>query len=1077
MSYDAKGYPAKRCSPSAFAILLGKCRNIIPLWIFHFNENAYIDKHNCHSITTPAYLKHSTAHFFLLLFLSLTGFSVSAQNLNLVWTKQIGGANRDEGHAIAVDNNGNVYTTGFFTGTTDFDPGSGVYNMTAQMLNEPFISKLDASGNFVWAKQFAGADWLRGLGGESIVVDVNGSVYVTGQFTNTVDFDPGPATFSLTPIAYEDIFVVKLDTDGNFIWAKQIGGSSWDQSTSLTIDANENVYITGNFVGTTDFDPGPGTYSLSANGYDIFVCKLNSQGDFIWAKNAGGGNNQFGTAIAVDGYGNSYVTGNFYGTADFDPGPGITNETAIGLDDIFILKLDVNGSFLWVKRMGGADSDQGHAIKVDGNGNIYTAGYFNSTGDFDPGVGAYNMASAGQDDAYLSKLDPSGNFVWALRMGANGSENIRSLAIDAAGSIYAIGKFMSTVDFDPGTEVYSLTAISVDIFVSKYDASGNLLGAIKMGGVSGDEGMALALDNTGNVFVTGYFQSTADFDPCDGVYNFTTFGQEDIFIAKLGMPVVTIAASSANICTGSAVTFTATPVNAGPSPSYQWQVNGVNAGTNSNTFTTTTLNNNDQIRVFLTNYTTCYPPLLPLSNTITITVNTSIIPAVSIVSSSTNICAGSAVTFTATPTNGGPSPAYQWQINGMNAGANTSTFTTNALVSGDVVTVIMTANVACASPLAATSNSIPVTVTSSVTPAVNITASTSAICAGSSVTFTSTAAHAGTSPTYQWKINGNNVGTNAPTFTTSILADGDVVALTMISGESCVSSATATSNSISIDVSHLVTPSITITSSAASVCAGTSITFTASIAHGGSAPVYHWQVNGIDAGINTPVFKTATLTNGDVVTATLLSDVACATASAVRSNAITIATITTPVPSVSIKASASIICVGGAVTFTAMPINGGAIPAYQWKINGINAGTNSPAFTSNALSNGDRIECVMTNDPLCPSPVAVRSNTISIVIDPALCAPRFYMPTAFTPNHDGKNDLLKPTLFGNVTAYTFSIYNRWGQKIFETSDRQRGWDGKIAGRDADANVFVWMCSIQFNGQPVENRRGTVVLIR
>jgi gliding motility-associated-like protein len=182
------------------------------------------------------------------------------------------------------------------------------------------------------------------------------------------------------------------------------------------------------------------------------------------------------------------------------------------------------------------------------------------------------------------------------------------------------------------------------------------------------------------------------------------------------------------------------------------------------------------------------------------------------------------------------------------------------------------------------------------------------------------------------------------------------------------------------------------------------------------------------------------------------------------------------IPSINIRAGAAI-CVGVPVTFTATSAFGGTTPVYQWKVNGLNTGTNSTVFTTNRLVNGDVISCVMTSNAVCAVSNTISSNNIIAAVNAALCPLAFYMPNAFTPNGDGKNDECKPTLYGTVLKYTFSVYNRWGQKIFETTDMQKGWDGKVSGVDAGSTVFTWVSSFQFEGFAVETRRGTVLLIR
>ena len=263
-------------------------------------------------------------------------------------------------------------------------------------------------------------------------------------------------------------------------WAKSMGGTSGTSSESaysIAIDASGNVYTTGHFEGTVDFDPGAGVSNLtSAAGYqDIFISKLDANGNFVWAKRMGGTSYDIAYSIAIDAAGNVYTTGHFFETADFDPGAGVSNLTSAGSWDIFISKLDANGNFVWAKRMGGTSPDEANSIAIDASGNAYTTGFFNETVDFDPGAGVSNLTSAGEADIFISKLDANGNFVWAKRMGGTSVDKATSIAIDAAGNVYTTGYFYGTVDFDPGAGVSNLTSAGqVDIFISKlslYDLS------------------------------------------------------------------------------------------------------------------------------------------------------------------------------------------------------------------------------------------------------------------------------------------------------------------------------------------------------------------------------------------------------------------------------------------------------------------------------------------------------------------------------------------------------------------------------------------------------------------------------
>ncbi|HTH55438.1 MAG TPA: hypothetical protein VL728_05290, partial [Cyclobacteriaceae bacterium] len=451
------------------------------------------------------------------------------------------------------------------------------------------------------------------------------------------------------------------------------------------------------------------------------------------------------------------------------------------------------------------------------------------------------------------------------------------------------------------------------------------------------------------------------------------------------VPSVSIAASpSGPICAGTSVTFTATPTNGG-TPNYQWRKNGSNVGSNSNTYTDAALANGDQIDVVMTTSLTCVTTPTANSNTITMTVNTPLVPSVNIAASPNGaICSGTSVTFTATPTNGG-TPTYQWKKNGSNVGTNSNTYTDAALANGDQIDVVMTTSLTCVTTPTATSNTITMTVNASVTPLVSIVASPSgAICAGSSVTFTATPTSGGT-PTYQWRKNGSNVGTSSSTYTDAALANGDQIDVVMTTSLACATTPTATSNLITMTVNNPVAPLVSIAASPnGTICGGTSVTFTATPTNGGGTPTYQWKKNGSNVGTNSNTYTDATLANGDQIDVVMTTSLSCVTTPTANSNTITM-TVTTPlVPSVSVVASPSgAICSGTSVTFTATPTNGGT-PAYQWRKNGVNVGTNSNAYTDAALANGDQIDVVMTTSLTCVTSPTATSSAITMTVSTSL---------------------------------------------------------------------------------------------
>ncbi len=480
------------------------------------------------------------------------------------WAKRIGGTQSDNARSIAADSAGNVYTLGGFRSGVDFDPGTGVSNLIATGQSDIALSKLDASGNFLWAKQFGGPGYEYGI---QVKIDADGNIYCTGYFADSVDFDPGAGTNFLKSAGSDDAFVVKLDPSGNLLWAKRIGAGNNDRGNGLAVDSSGNVYWTGMYSSTVDFDPGPGTFSLaSSGGYDIFVVKLDSSGNFSWADRMGGTTADAGWSISADADEAVYFTGYFGNTADFDPGTGTFNLISAGTSDIFVCKLDTSGSLVWAKGIGGTSNDAGFTLKLNDSGHVYVGGYFYGTPDFDPGTGTFTMTSAGLEDSYILKLDTSGAFVWAVQLGGNGSDRGYGLALDNSGYVYSTGFFDSTADFDPGISVFNLTTAGTsDIFISKIDDSGNFVWAMQTGGTLVEQAYSLALDNWDNIYSTGYFTDTVDFDPGADTFDLISSGADDIFIFKLTQ------------CTQSSAALTPTACDSYISPSglYTWTSTGL----------------------------------------------------------------------------------------------------------------------------------------------------------------------------------------------------------------------------------------------------------------------------------------------------------------------------------------------------------------------------------------------------------------------------------------------------------------------------------------------------------------------
>jgi gliding motility-associated-like protein len=392
-------------------------------------------------------------------------------NGDFVWAISMGGAGDDNGNAIAVDNDGNIYTTGFFNGTADFDPGIGTFNITALGSADVFISKIDPDGKLVWAKSAGGTGFEQAY---AIALDASGNAYTTGYFFGTADFDPNAGTFNLTALAQSDVFIWKLDNNGDIVWAKAFQGSDAERGKSIAVDAAGNVYTTGFFFESTiDLDPGPGVVNMTSSLRDTFISKLDANGNFIWAKAIGGATSGIESeSLVLDNSNNILITGSFFGVADVDPGAGVLNLTAdsgSSIPDIFIVKLDTNGNLVWAKSMGlNSNAQTGKSISTDASGNIYTTGVFSGTTDFDPGAGVYSLTPVGGSDIFISRLNADGSFAWAISMGGTGGEGGEAITTDASGNVYTTGIFSSTTDFDFGACTFNLSPFGIiDAFVHK----------------------------------------------------------------------------------------------------------------------------------------------------------------------------------------------------------------------------------------------------------------------------------------------------------------------------------------------------------------------------------------------------------------------------------------------------------------------------------------------------------------------------------------------------------------------------------------------------------------------------------
>jgi uncharacterized protein (TIGR02145 family) len=446
------------------------------------------------------------------------------------------------------------------------------------------------------------------------------------------------------------------------------------------------------------------------------------------------------------------------------------------------------------------------------------------------------------------------------------------------------------------------------------------------------------------------------------------------------LPVgVSINPSHNPVCEGTSVTFTATAINGGTSPEYQWVVNGNQVGTGGNTYgyIPTDL---DEVQCVLTSNASCATGSPATSNLVTMSVTAAVASSITITASSNPSCEGGAVVFTAQPVNGGTNPQYQWLVDGNPEGINTPVWTYTPS-NGEIITCSLTSSLSCVSQNPVGSNEIPMSVSPALPAGITIEASENPVCQGSNVTLTATPVNGGSSPVYQWLVNGITVGNNNPEYTYAP-SDEDVVACILTSSLSCATGNPVTSDPLTLHVETQVPVSVSINASENPTCQGTLVTYTATPANGGLAPFFQWYANGIAVGTNSAIYSN-TPTDGQVITCKLISNAFCILNQEAMSNALTMDVDPSFLVGVTIDASENPVCQGEAVTFTAIELNGGTSPDYQWLVNGLSVGTNSSTYAY-FPTDGDIVTCTLTSNLNCALGNPATSNAIQLEVNNSL---------------------------------------------------------------------------------------------
>ncbi|MCD4772007.1 MAG: SBBP repeat-containing protein [Bacteroidales bacterium] len=446
--------------------------------------------------------------FIIVLFLGMT-FCTFSQTFD--WASEAGGNGSDQGYDITIDENSNSYVGGYFSDTAYFD---------SEMLisvgsTDVFVAKYDSSGVFQWVVQGRGPGSNTCAG---ITSDENNNVFITGWFSETME----TGETVIESYGSYDMFVIKINSGGDVLWAKSAGGISDDYGNRLTINMEGDVIVSGTFREEALF--GEETYIESPGDRNIFIANYSNDGNFQWVKNFGGKGEDRAYGIECNPSGDIYFTGFFNGICFF----GDIELFSPSIISTYTTKLNPGGEVLWAKKAGGGANDfsRGFGLGVDDSGNAYATGFLSGNLNFIDDVSLHATGGQFDFDNYIVKYNTEGDFVWAKNSGSIYMDQSRDIFVDGDGYSYITGFFSHLAEFGQ----YETESIGMaDVFVAKYDPDGIVQWARNAGGTENDYGYGICANNTGSIFISGVFTREALF----GSNIVEGWDDHDIFIAKI----------------------------------------------------------------------------------------------------------------------------------------------------------------------------------------------------------------------------------------------------------------------------------------------------------------------------------------------------------------------------------------------------------------------------------------------------------------------------------------------------------------------------------------------------------------
>jgi uncharacterized protein (TIGR02145 family) len=872
----------------------------------------------------------------------------------------------------ATDHNGNIFICGYTNSETNIAT-AGAYQSFFTGFTDGFLAKFSTTGQRFWGTYYGGTHATEGY---SCATDADGNIFLVGE-TAAYNYIATPGAYQTVLNGTEDAFIAKFTTDGLRLWGTYYGGHETgapDELLACSADDSGNIYCAG-ITSSPDLISTPGAEQTTYGGgpTDVFLVKFTGDGQRVWGTYYGGTSDEYDASCSIGSNGYLYLSGSTHSTNNIaTAGSFMPNYSGFG--KAFLACFDLSGTRLWGTYFGGESFDDGFGCTADTLSNVYLFGAtYSLTNISTPGVFLTTLTTS--DGGYLEKFSSAGVRLW----GTYYPSSIHGAAVDDSGFVFIAGiTDQNPLISSPGAYQTVFRGL-YDAFLGKMTGNGQRIWGTYYGGTDNDNGVSCVVDHNDNIYLFGNTYSDNNTDnnisPCtrNPLANYIAspgslqpnygggWGGDGYLVkfADCWSPdtALQIIAPSFLCANSTGITFSIAPI--ATATDYTWCITGdliITAGQHTTLITVevgSTLGW-DTISVYgINSCDTGFPKV------ITRRVKSRPNP---LISGTDTTCTGTINLFT---TAGGKAN-YQWTVSPGGTITLGGTATDSACsVSWNTggaqwIKVNYTDTSGCA---ALNPTQFNVWVIAGPAASVTIVASSNNVCAGTSVTFTATPTNGGLTPGYQWQVNGVNSGTNSTVFT-YIPSNGDVITCLLTSSlTGCISNNPALSNSILMIINSVLIVNISINPSSNPVCAGSSVTFTATPVNGGTAPSYQWKVNGINTGTNSPVYSYVPL-NGDQVNCELTSSVDCPLTNPITSNTLLMTTNNSLPAGVSISASSNPFCPGSYVTFTATPTNGGSAPAYQWKINGANAGTNSSTFAYNPVNN-DSVRCVMTSNLSC----------------------------------------------------------------------------------------------------------------